>query len=346
MQFSSLLCTIFQKFDGEKTVYAALHLLRGKRSGQTIQDVKYYNLKMFFSILPKLPKSLFDEAIKELCEENYILIDQSSIVHITEYGSQLAQSAKEYQFNGWDYRGREAIFFARLSLIVQTVSYFRAGEKNFMPAQKELEVQQFVKKFLVNHPFHELGFSQQLKEELQTALTQSGMDDIQKSILVHRLVGYEYTGWTWRQLANQLNKSTFSVKLIFIESLHMLLKEIEQSPENTLLNQIADHIKVQSHLTDSSKKTKQLFERGLTLEEIAMTRGLKVSTIEDHFVEMVINDEDFPIERFVSMADKKNVEMKSEQLRTKRLRILKEAFPHLTYFQLRLILGAKTRGGQ
>ena len=37
------------------------------------------------------------------------------------------------------------IFFERLSLVVQTVSNFRAGEKSFMPIQKDRDIQAFVK---------------------------------------------------------------------------------------------------------------------------------------------------------------------------------------------------------
>ena len=36
------------------------------------------------------------------------------------------------------------------------------------------------------------------------------------------------------------------------------------------------------------------------MEDIATIRKLKMSTIEDHFVEMSINDADFPIRQFVS----------------------------------------------
>ena len=54
MNLSSILLTIISRIDGERTIYAGLHLLRGKRSGQTLQDVEYYGLKDFFGILPKL----------------------------------------------------------------------------------------------------------------------------------------------------------------------------------------------------------------------------------------------------------------------------------------------------
>ncbi|MDS9470798.1 helix-turn-helix domain-containing protein [Sporosarcina pasteurii] len=344
MNLSTLLCVLFSKLDGEKTANAALHLLRGKRSGQTIQDVKYYDLKMFFGLLPKLPQQLFNETINELVQLNCIEIDASSILHVTESGRKLVESSRAFHFNGWDYRGREEMFFARLSLVVQTLSHFRVGQKRFMPAQREIEIQQFVKKVLSGHPIEEPNFSRQLKAELQTAFEESGMEEIQKVIFTHRLVGYQHTGWTWAQLENQLRMPSLSIKLYYIESLHLLLKTIEREKTTPFLKELAKDIKLVTHLTESSAITKNLFDKGLSLEEIAATRQLKLSTIEDHIVEIAIHDHDFPIEQFVSFEDSLKVQKKSIELETKRLRLLKEVFPQLTYFQLRLILGASMKG--
>lgn len=344
MNFATLLCVLFNKFDGEKTPYAGFHLLRGKRSGQTIQDVEYYNVKMFFGIMPKLSKKIFDSAINELQQLNYVFIDSSSILHLTENGKKLAQSARLFHFNGWDYRGREELFFARLSLIVQTLSHFRVGEKSFIPTQKSVEIQHFVKNLLRGQPIEDPAFSHRLKVELHTALEKSGMEEIQKNIFSHRLVGYQCTGWTWGQLESKLAISAMSAQLYYIEGLHRLLDTIEQLATTPFLNKIAKNIKIASHLTDSARKTNDLFTKGLSLEEIATTRQLKLSTIEDHIVEIAINDNEFPITQFVSAEDGLNVQRKSKELETKRLRLLKDAFPHLTYFQLRLILGTAMKG--
>ena len=64
------------------------------------------------------------------------------------------------------------------------------------------------------------------------------------------------------------------------------------------LRKIAENVKVSTYLTDSSVKTKQLFDRGMSIDEIATARKLKRSTIEDHFVEMSINDPQFPLSQF------------------------------------------------
>jgi len=344
MDLSSLILVIINQLDGERTIYSGLHLLRGKRSGQTLQDVEYYSLKDFFGILPKLHIELYDEAAEELKKSAYILIDDDLIVHLTEKGREVVFKMEMYHFNGWDYRGREVVFYERLSLIIQTISNFKSGVKLFLPIQKNHEIQQFVKNKLSGLPITDFGFSQQVRQELQKSIEQSGMKDVQKIILAHRLGGYQFTGWTWEQLAVQLDISSTSVYLYFIESLHLLLGAIERSDEMLFLRKIAEDIKVSSYLTDSSRKTKSYFESGFSLEEIAEKRRLKMSTIEDHFVEMSINDSNFPIEQFVSRLEIESVVIKVNQLATKRLRLLKEEFPALTYFQLRLILGSQSGG--
>lgn len=344
MNFKNLLCTIFSRLDGEKTVNAAYHLLRGKRSGQTIQDVQYYQLQMFFGILPKLSKTIFDDAIKEIEALDYIRIDHDNLLHLTEKGQEIVQMGTSYYFNGWHYRGREEIFFARLSLIVQTLSHFRVGIKKFMPIHRNPDVQQFAKRFLRMYPIEENSFSHQFKEELTTALERSGMEEVQKTIFTYRLVGYEVTGWTWSQLGEQVNLSPMNVKLNFIESLHRLLQMIEQNEDLSLLKQIAIGIRVETLLTESTRQTKSYFDKGYTLEEIGAARQLKLSTIEDHIVEIALNDPYFPLTQFVAPKDYQLVQEKSMALKTKRLRVLKEEFPQLSYFQLRLVLSRPTQG--
>ncbi|CAM3059135.1 helix-turn-helix domain-containing protein [Filibacter tadaridae] len=345
MNLSSILLTIINKLDGERTIYAGFHLLRGKRSGQTLQDVEYYGLKPFFGLLPKLRIVTFDEAANRLIELGYIATSDDSLVTVTEKGRLELSILPSYRFYGWDYRGREMIFYGRLTLTVQTMSNIRAGKKSFMPIQKDMNIQTFVKKLLYELPIKNPLFSRQVGEELTIGIIRSEMSDLQKVIFTHRLAGYGLSGWTWDQLAESLKLNPFTIRLMFIESLHMLLTVIESSTDLQLLQKMAADIKVSSYLTESSTKTKRLFDQGMSIEEIATARQLKVSTIEDHFVEMSINNTDFPLQMFVSEEETIAVIAKMNELGTKRLRLLKDEFKSLTYFQLRLILGARTGEG-
>ncbi|WP_172369421.1 helix-turn-helix domain-containing protein [Sporosarcina jiandibaonis] len=345
MDLSFLLLTIISRLDGERSIYASYHLLRGKRSGQTLQDVEYYSLKGFFCILPRLKIDVFDGAINHLKKAGYISIDEDSVVYITKKGKEVLHTLPLYRFNGWDYRGREHVFFSRLSLIVQTASYFRADQKSFMPMQNDYDIQLFVKEFLLKQRILDEEFSNQLFQELRNSIEQSGMNGCQKTIFVHRLGGYKHAGWTWKQLSDEMGIKPFTLSLYYIESLHMLLQTISQSSKYPLLTEIIKNIQVSTYLTESTIKTKELFNQGMSMQKISQLRHLKMSTIEDHFVEISINDQSFPIEEFVSATEIAAVVAKSSELGTKRLRLLKEEFPSLTYFQLRLILGTGSRGG-
>ena len=101
---------------------------------------------------------LFEEAVEELRKSGYFSIEDNSIVHLTEKGRDHVSTLPVYHFNGWDYRGKEMIFFARLSLVVQTVSNFKSGEKSFMPIQKDYEIQLFVKTLLHKQPISDTLF--------------------------------------------------------------------------------------------------------------------------------------------------------------------------------------------
>ena len=93
-----------------------------------------------------------------------------------------------------------------------------------------------------------------------------------------------------------------------------------------------------TYLTQSAERTKKLFEQGYSVEQIASLRKLKLSTIEDHFIEMAANMESFPFKEFISEEQRDTVWRHVEQLQTKRLRLLKQQCPELSYFQLRLIV--------
>ena len=160
MDLSFLLLTIISRLDGERSIYAGLHLLRGKRSGQTLQDVEYYSLKDFFCILPKLRIELFDEAVSKLKEAQYISINEDSVVYLTKKGKEVIEHIADYIVLMGGIIEEENIFFSRdLSLIVQTLSYFRAGEKSFMPMQNDYEIQLFVKELLLKQGTLDEAFS-------------------------------------------------------------------------------------------------------------------------------------------------------------------------------------------
>lgn len=335
MKFKQLLLYLLQRFQQQRTVSAPFHLLKGKKSGQTIQDVGLFSLYPYFSLLPKLSRARFDEAIQAL------VIDGTIIVHEQGAYEVLAERVKDVcYFNGWHYRGNEHVFFARLSLVVQTLSQQQANDMRFVPLQKDESVQAYVRDFLRWAQYDSGTLGTVLKEELTIVCEE--LDDEAAQLLLLRLSGANVPGYSWAQLAHYRQEELLDTQLTFISALHHVLRQIELQ-NVPLLQALTQHIKVEAFVTQSAQQTAQLHKAGYTIAQIAQMRRLKESTIEDHIVEMAMSEEQFELSQFVDVEEVKKVWALVQSLNTRKLKIIKERLPHLTYFQLRLILA---KGGQ
>jgi len=341
MHFHQILLFIIHKINGQRSENAPFYLLKGKKSGQTIQDVTYFQLHAFFSILPRLLKEDYDTALHELFKSEFIHL-KDSLVYITEKGIDALPSNQKTLFNGWQYRGREQLFWKRIDLVVQTLSQFQANEKKFVPNQKDIATQQFIKDFLIEHNFRQFNLNNDLKREIFQLLESPFLDDLHRIIFVYRLSGHNKTGLTWEQLARYSHLTDMNTKIIFLECLHNMLDNIS-SETSPLLFDLAKDIYINTPLTESAFKTSRLFEKGYTMEEIAKIRKLKINTIEDHVIEIVSSNKDFPISSFISREQEEKILHLSNELRTKKLTLIKNHLPDVSYFQVRLAL---TKGEQ
>lgn len=337
MLIQQVLMRIFAKYENERTISAAFHILQGKRSGTTMQDVGLYKLFPYFSIFRKLPRKEFDRLVDELKQSDCINVHENGHFLITAKGQALVQQPFEYYLDGWHYRGNEHMFFGRLSLIIQALSHQAAGDKAFAPIERDEDIQRFSRKYLMHHQFRQKPLQQPLREELIHGLENAALTEEQLNIVTQRLHGANVYGYTWSQIAEQTGRDVLSCQLLFISALHKLLREIETN-EYPMLKTLTHAVKTTNVLTDSAQLTANLWLKGRSLEEIAQIRRLKMSTIEDHIVEFAMYEPSFSIDAFISKEDCQKVQLAIQTYTTKKLKSLKEAVPHLTYFQLKLAL--------
>ncbi|SOB94255.1 uncharacterized protein YpbB [Ureibacillus xyleni] len=335
MIFQQILLQIFHILKEERTISAPFHLLRGKRSGQTIQDVGIFHLHHYFGVLPKLSRKKYDEEIHNLVEQQFITIFDNGDYTLTKY----LLNDNILPFDGWHYRGNEHVFFARLSLIVQSLSHKEAGQMAFIPIQKDPQIQNWVRNFLISNEYQDGTLQQQLLHEILTSLEQAEVNENAKEILIKRLAGYKIPGYTWQQLSIYENKDEMDIQLLYISCLHIWLNIITANEsEFPLLHKIAEQIRITIPLSGSAFQTAQLFKQGYTLEQISHYRRLKMSTIEDHIVELAMNDPQFTINQFVAKEAIDQVVNAVNDYDTRKLKVLREILPHLSYFQIRLVL--------
>lgn len=337
MLMHQILMRIFHKYENERTIYAAFHILQGKRSGTTMQDVGLYKLFPYFGLLRKLSRKDFDQYCQQLVANGLLSVNEDGHFQLTTQGQVFVQEPFHYYFDGWHYRGNEHVFFARLSLIVQALSHQAAGHKAFAPVERDEAVQQFTRRYLAYFEFQKNALQEPFREDLLRCFLDANLSEEQLNIVTQRLHGADVFGYTWQQIAEHVGRDPLSCQLLFISALHTMLQQLEQETY-PMLSSLTHGIKTTSVVTESAQITANLLLQGRTLDEIAMMRRLKMSTIEDHVVEFAMYEPSFDVSAFVSLEDCRKVHEAMDGYMTKKLKILKEAVPHLSYFQLKLAL--------
>ncbi|MGB5947392.1 helix-turn-helix domain-containing protein [Paenisporosarcina sp.] len=340
MLFQQIILHMVDRLKEERTISAPYHLIRGKRSGQTIQDVKSYQLTKYFALFPRLTKQSYDQTIQQMIESGWLRVNDLSIPQITALGKQILQHMPNLHLNGWLYRGNERIFFQRLSLVTQTLSHVNANDLSFVPIEKDEKIHNWVRHFLHMVSYKDEGFIESYYKELKTAFKSANLSDLHLTILSHRLSGYQVSGVTWQQLSHKLEIDEIDLEILLEECLHLVLDEISLSTKLKLLPKMSEGIMTTTPLTESAKRTADLYKQGYSFEQIVTLRQLKKSTIEDHFVEMAMNEPLFSINIFFPGEDIQPVIQQIQNQQTKKLRMLKETFPIYSYFQLRLLLAS------
>ncbi|MBU9671987.1 helix-turn-helix domain-containing protein [Planococcus sp. CP5-4] len=339
MRFDEVVLAIMKAVDGQRTVSSPYHLIKGKKSGQTIQDIGYFKLHPYFAVLPKLDKQDYLASIDRLQAQGFLIPNDNKV---QLHGSAFALEIPPAPLNGWKYRGNENRFFSRLSLVVQTMSNFMQGQKRFDPVVTDETVQAWAKAYLKRIDFRSSAVQKAFKNQLENSLALAKTSEVHKAILMERLSGCGVGGLTWDQLAMEHGLLPIDVKIAAVEALHAWLDVLE-GMEYPLLAGMLEGIIQQSALTESAKRTQNLSERGFSLQQIAELRQLKTSTIEDHFVEMAMNDPAFSSAPFMDEQLFQSIHHISKELKTMRLRDIKERLPEASYFQIRLALAM--RGG-
>ena len=330
----------FMSINGERSIYSVYHILKGKKSSQSIQDAHIFHLQPFFLSLPKLKRSFFNQKIKELENAGCITLGDSDNALVTEKGlKDVKEHFQDARFpsamNGLLYGDQTRLFWMRLSLLVQVLSNGKRNETVYFPVQRNRVIQEWVKNCIRTNPDND-KLSSILFKELSSILHTQESDP---SILIYRLTGYQDYGWTELQVADMLEMDKEEFRFEFLNLLHRMLAEIESDPSNyPLLYSISLKNDSRQNLTISTSKTYDLYKRGHSLEEISRIRKLKQNTIEDHVIELILTQEDLAIDPFITREDYVKVLDVMKKEKTKRLKPIKEKLPQLTYFQIRVAI--------
>lgn len=337
-QIEGIILYCLRNIKNERTIYSIFHLLKGKKSSQTIQDAHLFSMKQFFGILEPITRENFEKIISDMLDKNLIM-DCGGQRFITQpLGKSALQGYKIPNFlNGWDFHQFTQLVWERLSLMVQVASNLEYDETNYIPIQKSPPVHVWIKSVLKESSISRKEFSRQLYNELMACF--NGAKEMTPSVVVFRLTGFQKIGLTAEQAAKKMKLDNVDYHLEFIHTLHYMIQRIRTNEEQfPLLAYLLQGFTNNEELTISSRKTWNLLEKGFAPDMIARLRNLKQSTIEDHLVEFALHINHFRIDDYVDQELQNEILEISRLQETRQLKVIRDNVKRATYFQIRLVL--------
>ncbi|KAA0550301.1 recombinase RecQ [Bacillus sp. BGMRC 2118] len=337
--FPLVILYCINKLKGERSISSIYHLLKGKRSAQTIQDAKLYQLFQLFGVFPLLNRNELDVQISILMKKHAIEHNAENSFIITERGKELLTAfSLPSSLNGWKYSQETSNFWGRLSLLVQVLSNLMNHEVRYIPISKDINQLQWVKAFINSVSLTRNELAQNLYNELEDMLEQ--VDELRASIFVSKLTGHKRIGSTNDQVSEHFSLSVAEIMILFTSTIHHLLAltEVEKN-KYPLLSRINGNKTNTLSITRSTEKTREILNQGYSIEEIAIIRQLKKNTIEDHIVEIALADEYFDITPYITKNTYAQIEECIMKLRTNQLKLIKDNLTiPVSYFEIRLVL--------
>jgi uncharacterized protein YpbB len=183
-------------------------------------------------------------------------------------------------------------------LMTQVLSHSKAGSTIYLPVIKDEKVQRWVKQFLKRSAVNKTELSDALYHEMLSHLQR--FSDREAAIWVYQLTSNQRIGLTYEQLGEKFKEDAEYIKILFWNLIHHVLEECSlKTQQYPLLYSMVQDLSRIHPLTESTSKTLQLIRLGKSLEDIARIRHLKQSTIEDHIVEISLNDSSFDLSMFL-----------------------------------------------
>lgn len=337
---------LVKRMNGSRTIFGAYHILKGKKSAQTLQDCQLFYVAQLFGVYKDLNRKTFLEMVDMLVEKNYISFSNENYVSITTAGdvtltSQLDALPFPAHLNGFAYKDITTVFWKRLALLTQSISFLKKQENNFVPIIKDDRTQQWVKKKLTNKFTSIDDLSRNLHKEFKTILQQ--FTERQSLLFVLRLTGRHRFGLTLDQIADYFKIDTNYARIEFLGVIHGILEKVIKNNQlyPTLFSLIEDKANI-TLLTETAQKTLALLKKSLEIEQIIKIRKLKRNTVEDHLVEIAMNVPDFPIDHLVTKKKQAMIYAAIQQLQTRKLKIIKEGLSEsISYFEIRLTIAKR-----
>lgn len=312
------------------------HLLKGKRTTSILLYGAFYGQLPYVAVFPKLTIAEVEMSIDHLVQAGF-LIRENDFVQITAAGykwleNTLSVQEKWQTLNGFRYSRIATPFKDQLFFATQVISELAHQQQDYLPLEnqylRQMQLKQWLSPLLKQKERLIAEFYQEWQNFLKALPAESA------NRWAKRLTGYQQTGFTLTQMSQQEQLAGWKLSLIEQAELHELLRQLEEKSEAfPLFKSLLTSLGITKE-NQSAATSYQLFIQGKTIEQIAVIRKLKPSTIAEHLIESCLFYPDFPYERVFSQTEWNHLKAYQKQkpdIRTWNYQALKDQLPMISY---------------
>ncbi|MCL1631855.1 helix-turn-helix domain-containing protein [Sporolactobacillus sp. CPB3-1] len=343
MYSERLFLFIIWQFDGERTVSGIYHLLKGKKTSQSIQDSYLYHLHMLYHSCEDVDRQEIWTLIRQIHANGWIrpidangtrfVLSTSGNEKLQQMNAQLLLPDALYMTNDLMHEGQ---FWLRLQLLIQTVSALNDQQSSFLPITKQSSVTEYVRHVLLSSHLNRAQLKKRLYQEMYCLL--AGIPVAEANCLAAQLSGARMSGLTLKQIANETEKDLFECRILFKSALRRMMNRVSEHEQDFPIIRSL-WTSSENGLSSTAHETLELLRSGLSIQEAAVHRKLAPGTIEDHLVEIVLKNQTFDLSDFMDHALEQSILDCAREANTKKLKEIKRRLhDKASYLQIRLVL--------
>ncbi|MCE5721218.1 helix-turn-helix domain-containing protein [Staphylococcus pseudintermedius] len=308
-----LILYLYHHASAYKTKKSIFNIIIGKKSHQTFFDAVSLNILSLYGCAPKLKYEQLEQ-----------MISHESYHHTTIQTS-----------NRMTYSTLDATFKA-FQLLVQTVSHIQHNQRTFLPITSQVDIHEVVR--LIYYEIEQQQLQDAFEEEVTTLFKM--LSEKHDTLYTHYLLtGYDEPMYTFAQISMIESIDIHDLNTAYYEELLSIYLFIQNADTFPILSQCIMPIE----LSDRVMQTLQLLQKGYSIAKVAQIEQVRETTIKDHILDLFMkqlltNYDDFfthPYNEFLKFYQAHPYQ---------RLKLYKEQFDTLSYFELKLAIIGSAKG--
>ncbi|GAA3188431.1 helix-turn-helix domain-containing protein [Lentilactobacillus kefiri] len=337
----SILLLIFGSPTQFRRVKAIKNTLRGRRTVSNLYWALQYGMLDFVDSLHGVSFEEDSAALKQLKNDGLVETDDDFRFRLTSKGvkKQLDFQSQLLPLKNLAVGSRYDVakFMHRFTFAVQIVSEYSYSNNKYYPQSINYFEDQLLKRWFIQNKRHQLP--QQFHDLLNDFL--SGLGDNQLAdAFTQSLVGHDFSGLTGEQVAAAEHTHATIVQLQWLQLYGMLLQELLKLPKDNPLLQLTFGLD-KPVVAKSAEETFDLFVKQGSgdFKTIAQQRGIKLTTVYEHLLEMAIMSpiNAFPYQSLIAPdLWKRLADNSPEDVGEWSFADASKVFPHLAFFEFRL----------